>query len=91
MQVVFIKMLFVFIWSIFEIVKYFYYFKKFLKTFYIFIWGERGRKGEREGEKHQCVVASHVTPTREWPATQACALTGNRTGDPLVLSPCSIH
>ena len=21
---------------------------------------ERGRKGEREGEKHQCVVASHV-------------------------------
>ena len=23
---------------------------------------ERGRKGEREGEKHQCVVAPHVPP-----------------------------
>ena len=26
-----------------------------------------------------------------WPATQACALTENWTGDTLVLSPCSIH
>ena len=24
---------------------------------------ERGREGEREGEKHQCAVASHVPPT----------------------------
>ena len=24
---------------------------------------ERGREGEREGEKHQCVVASHVPPS----------------------------
>ena len=24
---------------------------------------QRGREGEREGEKHQCVVASHVPPT----------------------------
>ena len=24
---------------------------------------ERGREGEREGEKHQCVVTSHVFPT----------------------------
>ena len=22
-----------------------------------------GRKGEKEGEKHQCVVASHMAPT----------------------------
>ena len=41
--------------------------------------------GEREGEKHQCVVASHMPPTGDLPKTQACALTGNRTGDPLVL------
>ena len=27
-----------------------------------FIFRERGREGEREGEKHQCVVASHVAP-----------------------------
>ena len=25
---------------------------------YVFIFRERGREGEREGEKHQCVVAS---------------------------------
>ena len=24
---------------------------------------DRGREGEREGEKHQCVVASHASPT----------------------------
>ena len=24
---------------------------------------ERGREGEREGEKHKCVVASHTPPT----------------------------
>ena len=23
---------------------------------------QRGREGEREGEKHQCVLASHVPP-----------------------------
>ena len=27
------------------------------KHFYLFIFRERGREGEREGEKHQCVVA----------------------------------
>ena len=31
------------------------------------------------------MVASHAPPTVEtWPATQACALTGNRTGNPLI-------
>ena len=29
---------------------------------YLFI-RERGREGEREREKHQCVVASHVSQT----------------------------
>ena len=46
---------------------------------------QRRRKGEREGEKHQCVVASYALLLGTWPATQACALTGNQTGDPLVL------
>ena len=30
---------------------------------YLFIFRERGKDGEREGEKHQCVVASSVPPT----------------------------
>ena len=29
----------------------------------IYLLLERGREGEREGEKHQCVVASHAPPT----------------------------
>ena len=35
----------------------------FFQRFYLFIFRQRGREGEREGEKHQCVVASHVAPT----------------------------
>ena len=35
----------------------------FLKRFYVFIFRERGREGEREGENHQCVVASCAPPT----------------------------
>ena len=38
-----------------------------------------GKEEKREGDKHQCVVASPVTPR--------CALTGNQTGNPLVHSP----
>ena len=37
--------------------------KKLFKRFYVFIFRERGREGEREGEKHQCMVASQVPPT----------------------------
>ena len=33
------------------------------KIFYLFIFRERGREGETEGEKHECFVASHVPPT----------------------------
>ena len=35
----------------------------FFKIYYLFIFRERGKEGEREGEKHQCVVASHASPT----------------------------
>ena len=52
----------------------------FIKRFYLFIFRQKGREGEREGEKQQCVVGT-------WPATQACALTGNRTSNPLVHRP----
>ena len=34
-----------------------------ISFFKIFIFREKGREGEREGEKHQCVVASHVALT----------------------------
>ena len=34
-----------------------------LKKIYLFIFREWGMEGEREGEKHQCVVASHAPPT----------------------------
>ena len=35
----------------------------FEKRFYLFFVLERGREEERDGEKHQCVVASHMPPT----------------------------
>ena len=34
----------------------------FLKILFIYFL-ERGGEGEREGQKHQCVAASHVPPT----------------------------
>ena len=36
--------------------------RNFLKRFYLFIFRQKGREEEREGEKHQCVVASLVAP-----------------------------
>ena len=35
------------------------------KWFYLFIFRERGRVGEKDGEKHQCVVASHMPHTED--------------------------
>ena len=35
----------------------------FKKDFMCFIFRERGREGEREGEKHHCVAASCMPPT----------------------------
>ena len=37
----------------------------FFLRFYLFIFRARGTEGDREGEKHQCVVASSVPPTGE--------------------------
>ena len=35
----------------------------FKKKIFIYLFLERGREREREGEKHQCVVASHAPAT----------------------------
>ena len=37
--------------------------KKFLKILLIYFFRERGKEGEREGEKHPGVVASGMPPT----------------------------
>ena len=37
----------------------------FFLRFYLFVFRKRGMEGEREGEKRQCVVVSHVPPTGE--------------------------
>ena len=53
----------------------------FLKKIFIYLFfSKRGREGEREGEKHQCIhwlLLARPQP-RTWPAAQACALTGSR-------------
>ena len=72
----------------------------FLKNFiYLLFFRERGREGEREAEKYQCVRETsigcllHTPPLGTWSATQACAVIGNRTSNllvcRLVLSPLS--
>ena len=38
------------------------YLYSFFKKKIVFISRQRGREGEREGEKHQCVVASYTPP-----------------------------
>ena len=50
---------------------------------YLFIFRERGREGERQGDKHQWLpLACPLLGT--WSTTQACALTENRTSNPFV-------
>ena len=56
----------------------------FFQRFYLFIFRERGREGERE--RNISVWLPLAWPLLGiWPATQAWALTGNRTGDSLGL------
>ena len=62
-------------------------FSYFLKIFYLFIFRQRGRKGERGGETSMFGCLLHAPHQGTWPTTQACALTGNQTNDPLVCRP----
>ena len=46
----------------------------FLKKYFIYLFLERGSKGERGGENRQYVVASRAPPTGDMTTTQACSL-----------------
>ena len=64
---------------------------RFFKRFYLFIFRERGREREREGEKLNVWLPLAHPLWGTWPETQAYALTGNRTSDPLACRRHSIH
>ena len=53
-----------------------YFFRDFI---YLFL--ERGREGESEGHKFNVWFPLTRPVLGTWPATQACALTGNRTNN----------
>ena len=54
------------------------------KRFYLFIFREReGREKERKRDINVWLPLTHPL-LGTWPATQACALSGNQTSDPLV-------
>ena len=62
-----------------------FFFNSFLNFIYFFL--ERGERREKE-EKNTIVHLPLTHPLLgTWPTTQACALTGNRTTDPLVCRP----
>ena len=52
--------------------------RKIFKRSYLFVFIERGKEGEREGEKHPC--ERETSPGAE-PAAQACVLTGDGISD----------
>ena len=58
-------------------------FSFFLLRFYLFIFRKRGER-EKERGTSVCGCLSYAPLLGTWPTTQACALTGNQTGDPLV-------
>ena len=60
----------------------------FLFKYFIYLFLDRGERREKE-RKRNIIVWLPLTHSLlgTWPATQACALTGNRTGDPLVRKP----
>ena len=60
----------------------------FKKKYFIYLFSDRGEGKEKERERNINVwlPLSHSL-LGTWPATQACVLTGNRTGNPLVHRP----
>ena len=62
------------------------FFNVFFLRFYLFIFRGKGREKERERNINVWLPVMWP-PLRTWPTAQACALTGNRTGDPLLHRP----
>ena len=58
----------------------------FFLIFYSLTSRKRGREGQRERNINMWLPPAHPL-LGTWPAAQACALTGDRTGDPLVHRP----
>ena len=59
------------------------------KKDFIYSFLERGQEKENEERIINVWLPLACPVPGTWPATQAYALTGNRTGDLLVFSPCS--
>ena len=58
------------------------------KRFYLFIFREKGREGERERKKHRCereILTSFAPWSGTQPTTQTCALHRNPTRRPFAL------
>ena len=55
--------------------------------FHLFIFRERGREGEERERNINAWLPLTDPILGTWPTTQACALTGNQTGNPLVHRP----
>ena len=56
--------------------------------FFYYLFLDRGEGREKERERNSNVWLPLTCPKLGiWPATQACALTGNRTDDPMVCRP----
>ena len=61
---------------------------RFFKNDFIYVVLERGEGKEKERERNINVWLPLARPLLgTWPTTQACALTGNQTGNPLVHRP----
>ena len=60
----------------------------FFKKDFIYVFLERGERGKREEEKHQCMRETSIgcllnaSQPETRLTTQSCALTGNQTSDP---------
>ena len=61
---------------------YYHYLSFFKKRFYLFIFRQREREEERGNINVWLPLMQPLLGT--WSTTQACALTGNQTNDPLV-------
>ena len=62
-----------------------YFISYLLLKGFIYLFLQKGEGREEERERNINVWLPLMCPLLgTWPATQACALTGNRTGDPLV-------